>query len=61
MHLNNKILIIHFYFSKVDKRLTEWVGTKNKPVANKTYDNIETEDKVLLYSWVFFRKTLFAI
>lgn len=46
MHLNNKILIINFYFSKVDKRLTEWVGIKNKPVANKTYDNIETEDKV---------------
>lgn len=61
MHLNNKILIINFYFSKVDKRLTEWVGIKNKPVADETYDNIETEDKVLLYSWVFFRKTLFAI
>lgn len=46
MHLNNKILIINFYFSKVDKRLTEWVGIKNKPVADETYDNIETEDKV---------------
>lgn len=28
MHLNNKILIINFYFSKVDKQLTEWVGLK---------------------------------
>lgn len=56
MHLNNKILIINFYFSKVDKRLTEWVGIKNKPVADKTYDNIETEDKVFYILGFFSEK-----
>lgn len=61
MHLNNKILIINFYFSKVDKQLTEWVGVKNKPVTDKTHYYIETENKVLFYFWVLFRKILFAI
>lgn len=53
--------MINFYFSKVDKQLTEWVGVKNKPVTDKTHDYIETENKVLFYFGVLFRKILFAI
>lgn len=51
MHLNNKIiLIMNLCFSKEEKELTERVEVKNKPIIDKICDNLETENKHLLYS-----------
>lgn len=56
MHLNNKrILVTNLYFSEEDKELTERLRlkeVKNRPVIDKTCDNLETENKLVIFYFI---------